>query len=340
MDPLSGEEWDECVSGHPDAGFFHYSAWARVLAKTYGHKPFYHVLFVSGRPAVLLPLLEVDSPLTGRRGVCLPFSDFCQPLFFQGFESAPIVPFLTRLGTERKWRHFEVRSSFTGLPPNVPPAVSFYIHRLDLRKGIDALEASLHSSHRRSLKKAGQSGLRVETRADLEAMEIYFNLHTRTRRRHGLPPQPRAFFRNIHKEMMERNLGFVALAFHSSQPVAGAVFFHAGDEAVYKFGASAGLENTLRANHAVMWHGISHLAEKGAASLHFGRTSLSQDGLRRYKSNWGALESVIDYYRFDLRNGQWKTIHDNAGGGHNALFSRFPLALNRLFGTVIYPHLD
>src|SRR5207247_3356320 len=86
LDP-SDAEWDRLVLAHSSSSFFHSSAWARVLTRTYGHKPYYLRLTGDGKTAALLPLMEVSSGLTGRRGVCLPFSDFAAPLVFkQGSE--------------------------------------------------------------------------------------------------------------------------------------------------------------------------------------------------------------------------------------------------------------
>jgi len=68
IDPF-GSEWDQLALSHPDANFFHSSAWARTLAKTYGHKPFYLSFFSSGAPQALVPMMEVTSAFTGRRGV-------------------------------------------------------------------------------------------------------------------------------------------------------------------------------------------------------------------------------------------------------------------------------
>jgi len=49
----------------------------RVLRETYGHVPLYAARFAGGQLEGLLPLMEVSSPFTGRRGVSLPFTDFC-----------------------------------------------------------------------------------------------------------------------------------------------------------------------------------------------------------------------------------------------------------------------
>ena len=83
IDPLCDPEWDRQIASHPNSTFFHSSAWAKVLSHTYGHVPFYLRLVRDGQLVALVPVMEVRSPLTGRRGVCLPFTDVCGPLLFE-----------------------------------------------------------------------------------------------------------------------------------------------------------------------------------------------------------------------------------------------------------------
>src|SRR5262245_52653311 len=80
INPLEQTGWDSLVSAHPQATFVHRQTWARVLQETYGHTPLFICKMEQGRLVALLPLVEVSSTFTGRRGVSLPFIDFCKPL--------------------------------------------------------------------------------------------------------------------------------------------------------------------------------------------------------------------------------------------------------------------
>src|SRR4051794_5773875 len=79
-DPIARLDWDALLNDHEDATTFHTTAWARVLARTYGHEPIYLSLSCGAQRIALLPLMEVRSRFTGHRAVSLPFSDFCGPL--------------------------------------------------------------------------------------------------------------------------------------------------------------------------------------------------------------------------------------------------------------------
>jgi len=269
----------------------------------------------------------------------MPFSDFCAPLVFDGWGQESLIERLLKLGRERKWRYFELRGGRETLPAPAA-AKKYYGHKLDLTIGIEELFARFQSPVRRAIRKAESSGLAVEASKAREAMVDFYGLHVRTRRRHGLPPQSLSFFLNIHREIVKADQGFIIVAKNGTKPVAGAVFFYAGKAALFKFGASDEGVQELRGNNLVMWEGIKRLAGKGLKTLHFGRTSVENDGLRRFKLSWGTKEEIIEYFRFAFGPNMWVNSCRNASEFHNRLFRRLPLAVNRVAGALIYPHLD
>src|SRR6266540_6937221 len=132
-DPVRNPGWDHLVALHRDAGCFHTSAWAKVLQQTYNHHPFYLRFSRGRRLAALVPLMEVRSPFTGRRGVCLPFSDACEPLIFDPEVVGPVRDELIRLAQQCRWKHLEIRGG-KSLARSPNPFTKFYGHTLDLRR--------------------------------------------------------------------------------------------------------------------------------------------------------------------------------------------------------------
>ena len=350
LDPLDGSEWDLHVGKHPARTVFHSAAWARVLVRTYGHTPQYVRFSQGGETVGLIPLMVVHSRFTGRRGVSLPFSDFCDPLIVDGgtASSHQMVCQLTRLAIQGKWKHLEIRGG--AAPDSASPSDMFYAHTLDLTRGVENTERGFASSVRRAIRKAENSGLRIRiSRSEASVLDFY-RLHVRTRRRHGLPPQPVAFFKAIYEELIRLGLGFVAIAERERrghavvehENIAAAVFFQLGDMAVYKFGASDERTWELRPNNLLMGRAIRFLIESGVKSLHFGRTTVDSSGLRQFKLKWGTEENLVHYFRFHPQAQAWiggQPSHSRASI-HNAIFSRLPLRLNRLAGSMIYRHLD
>jgi hypothetical protein len=338
IDPVRDDTWDALTASHPENTIFHSCAWARVLIDTYGHKPFYLRLSSGEQTAAVLPILEVSSALTGRRGISLPFSDFAGPLFFTPLHAQLLVDEVSRIARERRWKYVELRGGASVAPATLMP--SFFAHTLDLTIGLERIRAGLASAVRRNFRKAEESALSVKISRKWEDLLKFYSLHMRTRRRHGLPPQSVSFFSNIYEHLMKRGLAFVVVASLQSRQIAAAVFLRAGRKAVYKFGASDERFQLRRANNLVMWEGIKCLTETGADTLHFGRTSIENEGLRRFKRGWGSKEGSIFYSRLDPITTRWSTPPLESTGLHNRIFRTLPLRINRLLGTLCYPHLD
>ena len=340
LDPLHDADWDRLVVSHPDGNFFHSAVWAKVLVKTYGHKPFYLAFFRRRQPVALVPIMEIKSPFTGRRGICLPFSDFCCPLIFAEGESGKVLSRMSELARERNWRYFEIRGGRGMLPASAASARQFYGHKVRLSEDSEELFIRFASPVRRAIRKAQKSGLNVQVATTREAVLQFYRLHVKTRRRHGIPPQPLSFFLNIYREAIKRGHGFVVLAGSSAKFIAGAVFLQFGKNAVYKFGASNTSYQEFRGNNLVMWEAIRFLIQRGCQLLHFGRTDIENEGLRQFKMGWGTEEELIEYFKFDIEEKVWDSNGRDGLGFYNKIFRRLPLVLNRFAGSVIYPHLD
>jgi hypothetical protein len=339
INPLQQAGWDALFRAHPDAWFFHGCAWAGVLRETYGHVPLYAARFAGGQLEGLLPLMEVSSPFTGRRGVSLPFTDFCFPLKTEGHGAGDLYQTAMDQGRQRGWRYLECRSSDEDWPGGSPSLV-FFGHHLDLACGEESLFKNLDGSLRRGIRKAEAAGLRIQFDDTLASVHTYYALHCQTRRRHGLPPQPFRFFSNLQRYMLQPGLGFVAIARLENKPVAAAVFLHQGRHAIYKFGASDYGFQHLRPNNLLMWEGIRRCAALGCSSLHFGRTSVGNEGLRRFKLGFGAREEEIKYFKYDFSAGRFVTDVDRAEGWINRVFGWLPPPLLRLAGELLYPHIS
>ncbi len=338
VNPVERQGWDALLASHPGSTFFQSVAWAKVLRETYGCDPVYFTVTEGARLLALLPVMEVNSRLTGRRGIALPFTDVCDPLDQDSLLANAVIPKMLEYGRERGWNSFECRGG-KDLFRSAPAFQSFWAHELKLFKDDRYLFARLESSTRRAVRKAEKLGVRTEISQSLEALQKYYSLHCKTRKRHGLPPQPFTFFLNIYEHILSQNKGIVVLARHEENLIAGAIYFQFGEQAIYKFGASDEAFQDFRGNNLVMWAGIRWFASKGVKLLHFGRTSVANEGLRRFKLGWGAEERRIDYVRYNLRNNRYEIGTDRAIGGHNQVFRRLPVFVLRLLGAALYRHM-
>lgn len=338
IDPLTTPEWDARVADFPGATIFHGAAWARTLQHAYGFRPEYHVLRDAAGDAALMPLMEVNSWLTGRRGVSLPFTDACAPLCRAPEALRLVLNAAEQHGEERNWTHLEVR----GHPDDTAgPSLSMatYVgHQLALAEDIAGLWTDLDPATRRAVRRAREQGVEVTSSTAMTELAAFYRLLGVTRRRHGLPPQPWSFFERVHEHLIAAGHGHVWMARHQGEPVAGAVFLTFGESVVYKWGASLDTHQHLRANNLVMWEAMAWHAQHGYATFDFGRTARGNEGLRRFKRGWGAVEHPVTYLRVDLLTGQRVAPQDRTAGWHTALFRHAPPTLARWVGSLLYRH--
>jgi hypothetical protein len=338
LDPLSDPDWDERILTHAQGSFFLTSGWARVLADSYGYLPRYFGVVRSGALEALVPFMEVNSFLTGKRGVSLPFTDQCEPITCAGTGMQDLLDQVIDHGKRSGWNYLELRPG-TSLAPDTPPSTSCFGHVLDLTPGQDRLFRGLRDSTRRNIKRAQNAGITLAVSRTEEGLREFCRLNCLTRREHGLPPQPAKFFGNIARHVLAKGRGMVVLASSGGQTIAGAVYFHFGGTAVYKYGASDRHYQHLRANNLVMWEAIQRYAADGLRRFDFGRTEPGNEGLLQFKRGWGAAEQAINYYRYDLRRDRFVAKSLAVAGAHTTYFRHMPMPLLKLAGTLLYRHM-
>ena len=109
IDPTNYAAWDELLLSTPGHSFFHSSAWARVLKDSYGYTPMYFATIENGQFWTLVPVMEVNSFITGKRGVSLPFTDYCEPLLNENIEFVDLFNNIIEYGKKHGWKYVELR---------------------------------------------------------------------------------------------------------------------------------------------------------------------------------------------------------------------------------------
>ncbi len=337
INPLTHPGYDDMVLA-AGGSFFHTSFWARVLHDSYSYRPCYLTEIHDGKVATLVPLMEVRSFLTGRRGVSLPFTDYCEPIIADQDAGRDILEFLRAFGESEKWKHWELRGGEL-LQGQTPFSSFYYRHLLGLSIDVDAVYAQLNSSTKRNIKKASREGVSVIQSNSLDAIKTFYQLHCLTRKKHGLPPQPFHFFQKLYDHVISQDHGQVFLAKHQGKTIAGAVFLQFGNEAIYKFGASDTKYLNLRPNDLVMWEAIQRYSRNGCKRFCFGRTDHDDVGLRQFKSGWGAEETVVRYFTYDIRKREFRSRKASVTSVPTMIFRRMPIPLSKCIGRALYRHV-
>ena len=349
INPITYPGWDDLLISCPGYSFFHSSAWAKVLNKTYGYTPLYFTVFGKDGIWALIPVMEVNSFLTGKRGVSLPFTDYCDPIINDGIKFQDLMNIIIEYGEKAGWKYLEFRGDYNIIPYSLTrnlqpetwnrmPSSTYLGHILDLSQKEDQIFSHFRDSTKRNIKKAMKEGVEVKIDHSLESIEEFYKLNSITRKQHGLPPQPYLFFKKVYDHIICKKLGFVVLASFQDKPIAGAVYFHFGEKAVYKYGASVMSYQHLRANNLVMWEAIRWYSQNGYKSLCFGRTEPENDGLIQFKTGWGTTEQPINYYRYDFKKEAFINSQSMVTGFHNKIFKNMPGPILNKIGALLYRH--
>lgn len=277
--------------------------------------------------------MEVKSLTKSRRWAALPFTDHCWPLSDDPNARNALLDGLSAQFMQAHLSKLEVRWEL----PSVPTAqctTHHVLHQLDLEADPKRVQSRFHSMHRRNIKTAEKCGVRIEQGTSEQYMREFYRLHLITRQRQGMPTQPWRFFQLLGKLLLERDLGFIVLAYKDEACIAASVFLKWQKTLMYKYGASTPDSLQYRPNNLVMWTAIRWGCENGFTIFDLGRTDNENTGLRQYKSGWGAQEMPLTYTSLSLkpeREGSGRLMHLV-----NTVIQHSPVWVSQLTGQLFY----
>ena len=344
LNPLQDPRWPAFVERHPRASLFHSVGWLDALRRTYGYQP---VVYTTTHPDSELRdgivFCRVRSWLSGSRLVSLPFSDHCDPLVDSPEGIFSILQHLKKEQQRRGWKYLELRPLSPAFPSlrdqglSSGQADSFSLQILDLRPDLDALFQQFHKSCvQRKIHRAKREQLTYEEGRSETLLRHFYSLLILTRRRHGVPPQPLAWFRNVLAGLKEQAL--IRLVSKESQPIASILTISFKDTMTYKYGCSDARFNNLGGTPLLFWNAVQDAKRRQATTFDFGRSELTNPGLIDFKENWGAISVPLNYCRL-LAEPQRRPNSDWRARLAKTLFSRMPSPLLAATGKLLYRHI-
>ncbi|MDI7277000.1 MAG: GNAT family N-acetyltransferase [Anaerolineae bacterium] len=333
---IDAPEWAAFAARHPAATVFHQPVWAQLLAECYGHRAFALVLSDrSGRVVAGMPMIEMKSRLTGRRWVSLPFTDHCRPLADDPGALNELIRWLVGKRAAGEVPPVEVRSSLPA-QSGVHARQWYVIHTLPLRPDAESLLRTFERTHRQKIKQAEKRGLRVISSGGPGDVESFYRLQVETRRKLGVPAQPRRFFVRLWERMVSRGQGHILLAGLGDRAVAGVLSLFHGRMAMIKYVAYDPRSRDLPIVRYAVWKAIEWACEQGFPALDFGRTHASHDGLRDFKHCWRPVEEPLTYCW--IGRVPWQPANSWADRLLGAAIRRSPAVVCRGAGELLYAH--
>lgn len=311
FDPLQDTRWSRFLEKRQDASVFHTTPWLEALRRTYGYEP---VVYTTSPPGQELTdgivLCRVESWLTGRRLVSLPFSDHCEPLV-NGHESAQtLFASLREDAQQMGWSYVEIRprEKMEERWERFEPSEAYYHHDLDLTPDLDVIFRSFHKNCvQRKIKRAEHENLvYAEGRSGLLLRQFY-KLLLVTRHRHQIPPQPQKWFTNLIDCLGEALK--IRVVYSKGIPIAGILTVRHRDKLTYKYGCSDAAYHNLGGMHLLFWKAIEEGKKCGLRTFDFGRSEKSNTGLVNFKDRWGTTRSSLLYCGYSSSKSHAAKIH-------------------------------
>lgn len=332
----SDPRWMDFVCSRSEANIFHHPAWTQVMHDCYGYAgSILVILDEHGQIRAGMPFMEVNSVLTGNRWVSLPFSDYCCPLYEDQAALDDLTCQLVGIFQSRNLKKIEIRWK---LPERseIQQVSEFVLHTIPLDLDPAQVSKRFKRTHLQNIHTAEERGVKIEFGDQLKHLEVFYDLQLETRKRHGVPAQPRKYFEVLWRRIMKSGMGFVLLAKKDDEYIAGMVYLAWNRTLIAKYAASREDRFNLRPNNLLFWEGIRWGCQNGFAVFDMGRTEVENTGLRTFKNRWGAREEPLCYSILAA-----KQVRPSSGKLDHILHSvihHSPLWVCRLSGELLYRH--
>lgn len=338
VDPLSDTRWEPFIDGHPKASVFHSKQWLRALQTSYGYNPV--VLTTCSREATLtngLVCCRVNSWLTGKRLVSVPFADHCELLAGSSAELDDLLLHAEQRDVGKK-EYIEIR------PISYQPdgsngfrnSATYRTHSLALSGSKQELFNNLHkSSLQQRIRKAEREGLQYEEGNSEAVLAKFYGLLVTTRRRHCLPPQPLSWFRALIDAFGDDLK--IRVASKDDLPIASILTLSHKTSMVYKYGCSNVHFHRLGGMALLLWNAIQEAKDKGMQQLDMGRSDCDNAGLISFKERFGAIGQPLLYWTYPGRAKATLGIHDRAV--IRSVARATPEFALKAIGTLLYRHM-
>ena len=290
------QDWDRYVEAHPAGTPFHSAAWLRVIHETYGFTPGLWVLIDGdGKIEALFPFFIIRTLLRRPHIVSIPFSDYGGPLCsHEGAEKIMLSEIIKRYGPQ--CAYVELRAA-GGIHTDFVRHDYYRRHTLNLKASIAELQKIIDKrTIQYSIHKAKRKGVIIVEDTSESAIDEFYQLNLLTRTKHGVPAQPRAFFKNLRRHVFDTKCGTILLALLDKKVIGASLILHDRKQLFFKFNVSDPDYNKIVSpSHLLMWAAIELGQKKKLTMLDLGRTSPDNKGLMRFKKDWGTADSSLVY---------------------------------------------
>jgi FemAB-related protein (PEP-CTERM system-associated) len=290
LDSNDHARWDSFALCHPDGTFFHQTSWMRVIAATYGYRPYYFLAERDGRIVGIAPAFLVSSWLSGPCLISLPFAVYGGVCAVDSESEDALIAHLEDFANKQEIQYLELRNRKGEVRPGYHSNPRYATFTIPLEPDAEKVYSAFPKDIRYMIRKGDKAGLRV--RRGMDQLDSFYRLMAINLRRLGTPAFPRSLFVNLAQEY--GNQVELTLVYSGDKPVAGAMSFRFRDWLQPYYFGSLDEAKGLAANNFLWWKLIEHAAETGCAIFDFGR-SKKGSGNFDFKKKWNPHIETLNY---------------------------------------------
>ncbi len=284
--------WDAFVQAHPEASFFHLSAWRRILEQAFG-QPTHFLQAKRGDQLVgILPLAHQRSLLFGNALIALPFCVYGGIVASDAEAHTQLLAAAKQLAERLQVDHLELRNR-RAPEPDLPVKDLYYTFRKAIAADDDANLKAIPRKQRAMVRKGINAGLHAEPDPHIER---FFHAYASSVRNLGTPVFPKHYF-TLLRQAFPANSEILTIT-HDGQTVASVLSFFFRDEVLAYYGGGTEAARALKGNDFMYWSVMQRAAAAGYRLFDYGR-SKQGTGSFDFKKNWG-FEPEPLYYQYYL----------------------------------------
>jgi hypothetical protein len=301
VDPFADPSWDLFVKNHPFGWVSHLTGWNQILKRSFPQiKSVFLALKNSNRIDAAIPFYEVNSRLTGKKLVSIPFATLSDPLVEDESQMQTLINETIKYSRDIGAKYLEIRTR--GAYPHMRKiglAVShqYKHHYMFLDPDPETIMKSFHRSCvRQRIALAFKSNVTIRPVKDEQDLICFYRLYLMTRKRLCLPPQPYSFIRSLWETFPPGEIVSIRVAEFQDQIVAGLLLLKFKDRVSLEFLVSDKTFWKVSPNHLLVWEAIREACTEGYKIFDFGRTKESNISLMNFKRHWGTRFAELPTY--------------------------------------------
>ena len=331
-DETYANAWDDYVSRHEQASFYHLFGWKALNETCFGHQTFYLAAVDDGGIRGVFPLVSLKGRLFGNILCSLPFVNYGGPCADEPAIEQQLLNEARAIVDQRQVDYLEIRSlrKLDGELQTSEHKVSITVA---LDQNSEVIWDGFKTGHRKHIRQAYKRELTARS-GGIELLDTFYDILAESWGNLGTPLYQKSYFEHVMKTFSGSTRIFVVD--HKGVPVAAALngYFRGIVEGMWL--GTRPRHRELEPSYVLYWEMIKDSCERGFQQFHLGRSTVDSGG-ETFKKKWNAYPTQL-YWQYVVRNGRPMPQLNVSNPKYKLAMSvwrRLPRAVTSLIGPLV-----